>query len=122
LIASLTGALAKDCEVGKSDRLELLAWASEPAKNGPYIRFRLRSNLAKAVLSISAKLVFENEAGDLLVEMPVSPDLRIAAGAERAEQDTILNSRMNDLLDPETVTAKICTRYVLYADGLFEEF
>ena len=89
---------------------------------GPTITFRVKSNLPKAVRSINATLVFEDTQGNRLAEMPLSPDLKIAAGAEGTEEDAILDPRMNSALAIESVKATICTRYVEYADGGFEEF
>ena len=110
------------CSSGNSDKLALLDWSVESGRAGPTITFRVKSNLPKAVRSIDAALVFEDSQGNRLAEMPLSPDLRISAGAESTEDDAILDPSMNTALKPETVTATICTRYVEYADGSFEEF
>jgi hypothetical protein len=111
-----------DCSNGRSDKVALLDWSLQPGQSGPTISFRLKSNLPKAVRSIDATLVFEDSQGNRLAEMPLSPDLKIAAGAEGTKDDAILDPRMNSALAAENVKATICTRYVEYADGGFEEF
>lgn len=117
-----TGALAGNCKAGSTDAFVLIEWSAQPERKGPNIRFKLKSNLLKAVRSISAEIVFEDTQGNSLANMPLNPGIRITAGAERSEEDAILNPKLNGVLKPEDVTAKICTRYVVYDDGVFDEF
>ncbi|MER8823925.1 hypothetical protein NKH70_29875 [Mesorhizobium sp. M0991] len=100
----------------------MLDWSAQPTKKGPTITFRLKSNLQKAVRSISATLVFDDARGNRLAELPLSPGLKIAADVEGAADDVILDPRMNTELQAAGVKATICTRYVEYTDGGFEEY
>src|SRR5215213_8881824 len=75
-----------DCAVGRSDKLTLLSWTAQPGKLGPTITFRLKSNLPKPVRSINATLIFDDAEGNRLAEVPLSPDVRIAAGVEGTEE------------------------------------
>lgn len=123
-LLALPQALAQPtgCRDGQPERLELLAWSAEAGRIGPTITFTVRSNLAKPTRSISATLFFVDMQGKRVAEMPLSPDLKIAAGTTSIEDDVVLDAAMNDLLKPDLATAMICTRYVEYADGSFEEF
>ena len=111
-----------ECEVGESRPLQLLEWSAEPQARGPRISFKFKSNLLKAVRSVSASLIFKDRRGHTLSMMPLSPELRFLPGSTKIEEDVILDPSMNDLLNPEKVSAVICTRYVVYSDSSLEDF
>ena len=121
-LAVAAKAEAEDCASGTSDKLVLLDWSAQPGRLGPEIAFRMKSNLPKAVRSLVATLVFEDSQGNWLADMPLSPGLKLEAGAESSVHDTILGASLDTTLVDGSAKARICTRYVEYVDGDFEEF
>lgn len=120
----LTAAALAECPAGSPNVLRLVSWEAATADDGFADLEIVYENVSdQPIQMIDAILTFQDALGGHIGTLAVERDLTLAP-SEQGRQNfipTIKDWRLPKL-SPETVTADICTRAVLYADGTREDF
>jgi hypothetical protein len=110
------------CRSGRSDIIELAAWAAEPGSAGTVLALQFRSSTERPVRMIEGTVLFSDVLDRPIGEVEIDPDLHIGPVGEATQESNLPSLNRLAVARPEDIRASVCVAAVVYEDGTVDRF